>query len=60
VSALDVFAIDGTRAVVTGGNRGIGHAIALTLAQAGASVVIAGRDAAQNQAAVLGGPRRRP
>ena len=52
MSALDVFAIDGTRAVVTGGNRGIGQAIALTLAQAGASVVIAGRDAAQNQAAV--------
>lgn len=52
MSALDVFAIDGTRAVVTGGNRGIGQAIALTLARAGASVVIAGRDAAQNQAAV--------
>jgi NAD(P)-dependent dehydrogenase (short-subunit alcohol dehydrogenase family) len=52
MSALDVFAIDGTRAVVTGGNRGIGQAIALTLAQAGASVVIAGRDAVQNQAAV--------
>jgi NAD(P)-dependent dehydrogenase (short-subunit alcohol dehydrogenase family) len=52
MSALDVFAIDGTRAVVTGGNRGIGQAIALTLARAGASVVIAGRDAAQNQATV--------
>ena len=44
-------------AVVTGGNGGIGYAIAAGLAEAGARVVIAGRDAAKNARAVaeLGG-----
>lgn len=38
-------------ALVTGGNGGIGLGIAKGLAQAGAKVAIAGRDAAKNQAA---------
>jgi len=39
----DVFCIDGTRALVTGANGGIGQAIALGLAQAGAHVIASGR-----------------
>lgn len=39
-------------ALVTGGNGGIGLGIARGLAQAGAKVAIAGRDAAKNQAAL--------
>jgi len=39
----DTFRIDGTRALVTGANTGIGQAIAVGLAQAGAHVVAAGR-----------------
>ena len=39
-------------ALVTGGNGGIGLAMARGLAQAGATVVIAGRDAAKSAAAV--------
>ena len=44
--------LDNTVAVVTGGNGGIGLGIAKGLADAGAQVVITGRDAAKN-AAVL-------
>ena len=40
---LDKFRLDGRRGVVTGGGSGIGKAIALGLAEAGAQVVIAGR-----------------
>ncbi|WP_255470484.1 SDR family NAD(P)-dependent oxidoreductase [Halorubrum sp. CBA1125] len=45
MSLLDRFKLDGETAVVTGGNRGIGYAISEGLADIGANVVIANRDA---------------
>ena len=47
-----IFRLEGKAALVTGGNGGIGLSMAQALAQAGASVVIAGRDEAKNAAAV--------
>jgi 2-deoxy-D-gluconate 3-dehydrogenase len=46
-----LFDLSGRTAVVTGGNGGIGFAIAQSLANAGASVAIVGRDEAKNQEA---------
>jgi len=46
------FDLSGRVAVVTGGNGGIGLGMATGLAQAGAAVLIAGRNAAKNAAAV--------
>ena len=47
-----MFQLAGKVALVTGGNGGIGLAMARGLAQAGAKVVITGRDAAKSAAAV--------
>src|SRR5215210_5426916 len=44
MAVLDSFRLDGKVAVVTGGNRGLGHAFARALGQAGASVAIAARE----------------
>lgn len=50
--ALDRFGLDGKVAVVTGASRGIGRALALGLARAGATVVAAARDLAACEAVV--------
>ena len=49
MTALDSFRLDGKVAVVTGGNRGLGHAFARALAEAGARVVIAARDGERSE-----------
>ncbi len=41
--SLDIFNLEGKVAIVTGGSRGFGKAIALALADAGADVVVASR-----------------
>lgn len=49
---MQLFDLSGRVAVVTGGNGGIGLGMAKGLAQAGASIVVAGRDQAKSAAAV--------
>jgi 3-oxoacyl-[acyl-carrier protein] reductase len=49
---MSVAALEGRAAIVTGGTRGIGAAIAALLAEEGAGVVISGRDADRVQSAV--------
>lgn len=49
MSALDAFRIDGQVALVTGGNSGIGEAIAIAFRDAGARVIVAGRRADRNE-----------
>lgn len=50
MTVLDLFRLDGKVAVVTGGNRGLGHAFARALGEAGARVAIAARDEARSEA----------
>jgi NAD(P)-dependent dehydrogenase (short-subunit alcohol dehydrogenase family) len=49
MAVLDSFRLDGKVAVVTGGNRGLGHAFARALGEAGARVAIAARDQARSE-----------
>jgi NAD(P)-dependent dehydrogenase (short-subunit alcohol dehydrogenase family) len=58
-SILDAFSLAGRTAMITGGSRGLGKEIALGLAQAGADLVLLGReraslDTAATAAAALG------
>ena len=50
-SILQQFRLDKQTALITGGNRGLGLEIARALAEAGASIVIAARDAERNAVA---------
>lgn len=50
ISILDQFKLHGKTALIVGGNRGLGLAMAKALAEAGASISIASRDVATNKA----------
>lgn len=50
-SILDLFKLNGKVALVVGGNRGLGFAMAKALAEAGAKISIAARDEKENQQA---------
>src|ERR687894_462539 len=52
MSVLDTFSMSGKVSVVTGGNRGIGRALATALAEAGSDVVLLVRDGEGSAAAV--------
>lgn len=46
MSILDRFRLDGKRLFITGGSRGLGREMALAIADAGADVILVGRDPA--------------
>jgi len=46
MGVLDLFRLDGKRVFISGGRRGLGREMALALAEAGADVVLTGRDPA--------------
>ena len=58
VPTMSLFDLTGTSALVTGSSRGIGFALAKGLLEAGARVVVHGRDLGQVEATARGWPRR--
>ncbi|MDB5338451.1 MAG: gno 1, partial [Planctomycetaceae bacterium] len=44
MSVLDRFRLDGKRLFITGGSRGLGREMALAIAEAGADVILVGRE----------------
>lgn len=50
-TVMDMFRLDGKVAIVTGGSRTLGYHMALSLAQAGADLVITSRDLAHSEIA---------
>jgi len=50
MAVLDRFRLDGKRGLVTGGSRGLGREMALALAEAGAELILVGRDRAALEA----------
>ena len=52
MSVLDTFSLSGKVSVVTGGNRGIGRALATALAEAGSDIVLLVRDREGTAAAI--------
>jgi NAD(P)-dependent dehydrogenase (short-subunit alcohol dehydrogenase family) len=53
MSVLDRFRLDGKRLFIAGGSRGLGREMALAIADAGADVVLVGRDGASLKKTVL-------
>ena len=51
---INLFRLDGRRALVTGGSKGLGRVIATALAEAGADVVLVSRTLADGEAAAAG------
>ncbi|SIS61761.1 SDR family NAD(P)-dependent oxidoreductase, partial [Paracoccus saliphilus] len=54
---MTAFSLDGQVALVTGANTGIGQAIAVAMAQAGAEVIAAGRRDCDETLALMGSGR---
>lgn len=51
MSALSAFQLEGRTALVTGGSKGLGYAMAVALAEAGAEIAICSRNEEESQAA---------
>ncbi|GAC1395956.1 MAG: SDR family oxidoreductase [Chloroflexota bacterium] len=50
MTVLDLFKLENKRVFITGGSRGLGRAMALAMAEAGADVILTGRTAASLEA----------